>query len=283
MATATATPLDELLPTRARFDLTGKVALVTGGAGGIGRSTASALADLGADVAVVDLKIDTAREVAEFISSRYDVKTTALETDVADEASVVSMFDQVVRDLGGLDVVHSNAGIITGDDSADMPLDSWRRMIDINLTSMFLVNRHAARVMKQAGTRGSVINTASMSGSIVNQAPPGSRHGIAYSTTKAGVKHLTKGMAADYAVDGIRFNSISPGVMISGIHDGFLSQIGISAEDFLATAKSGPSHLPMERFGTMDEIGGIVAFLATDLASFITGADILVDGGTTVW
>jgi NAD(P)-dependent dehydrogenase (short-subunit alcohol dehydrogenase family) len=112
-----------------------------------------------------------------------------------------------------------------------------------------------------------------MSGHIINKLPPGARSNIAYCTTKAGVMHLTKGMAMDFRADGIRFNSISPGYMYSGIHD----QMPQEDLDYLAADE------PLKRFGSMNEIGGIVAFLMTDLASYMTGTDIIVDGGHTVW
>lgn len=274
--------VDSLLPVRERFDLTGRTALVTGAAGGIGRATAAAFADLGASVAIADVpaRLDAAQEVAEQIAKRYNVKAIAVAADVSDEDSVIQMVEETRQKLGGLHVVHSNAGIINATDSADLPLAEWDRMLRINLTGMFLVNRTAGQAMRDQGEGGSIINTASMSGTIINRAIEGSRHAIAYTTTKAGVKHLTKGMAMEYAPYGIRVNSISPGVMISGIHDKALQDLGISYKDFNAGAGE---TVPLGRYGTLDEIGGIVAFLATDLASFITGADILIDGGTTVW
>jgi sorbose reductase len=281
----TAPQVAELRSIKERFSLAGRKAFVTGAAGGIGRTTAAAFAELGADVAIVDIapRLEDAQKVADEIAERFGVNAIAVASDVGDADAVDAMVQTVVEQLGGLDIVHSNAGIVSGEDNADMPVEVWDRMVRVNLTGMFLVNRRAAATMKANGTRGSIINTASMSGSIVNQAPEGGRHGIAYSTTKAGVIHLTKAMAADYALDGIRVNCISPGVMISGIHDAYLQSQGVSYEQFNAAARHAPFSVPMGRFGTMDEIGGIVAFLATDLASFMTGADIVIDGGTTIW
>lgn len=267
---------------RDRFDLSGRSALVTGGAGGIGRATAAAFADLGANVAVADVpaRQEDARAVADGITTEFGVTAIAIAADVTDESAVNGMVSEVSQRLGSLDIVHSNAGIISGSDAPDMPLDEWERMLRVNLTSMFLVNRASGALMRAANIRGSIINTASMSASIVNQAPEGSPHAVAYTTAKAGVKHLTKAMAMNYAPDGIRVNSVSPGVMISGIHDALLRSNGLSIEQFQATARGA---VPLGRYGSLEEIGGIVAFLATDLASFITGADFLVDGGTTVW
>jgi NAD(P)-dependent dehydrogenase (short-subunit alcohol dehydrogenase family) len=115
--------------------------------------------------------------------------------------------------------------------------------------------------------------TASMSGIIVNRAPPGARYGPGYTATKAAVRHLAKTMAMDYAPQNIRVNSISPGIILSGLHDGW-------GEAFFESA---PKDVPLQRFGTLDEIVGIVAYLASDLATYATGSDFVVDGGYTVW
>src|SRR3954451_20518700 len=160
----TAPGVDSLLSVRERFDLTGRIALVTGAAGGIGRATAAAFAELGASVAIADVgpRLDAAEEVAQQIARRFNVKAIAVAADVADEASVVQMVEETSQKLGGLHVVHSNAGIINASDSPDLPLSEWERMLRINLTGMFLVNRTAARLMKDQGAGGSIINTASM-------------------------------------------------------------------------------------------------------------------------
>lgn len=184
------------------------------------------------------------------------------------------MMAEVLRAYGEVNFVHSNAGIISPDDNGDMPLESWNRMLGVNLTGMMLVDQAAAHQMKAQGKGGAVVNTASMSAHIVNEAHgEGARHSIGYTATKAGVLHLTKSFAMDFCRDHIRFNSISPGYMLSGIHD----NIPQSYLDEIA------KDTPMQRFGTMDEIGGLVAFLLSDLATFITGSDVLVDGGHCVW
>ncbi|NQX18314.1 SDR family NAD(P)-dependent oxidoreductase [Rathayibacter sp. VKM Ac-2857] len=284
-AASSATPLSDLRSVKNGFTLAGKKALITGAAGGIGRTTAAAFAELGADIAIIDIapRLEEAQKVADQLAERYGVNAIAVACDVSDSAGVEKTIAHVTRTLGGLDIVHSNAGIVSMNDSPDMPIEEWERVLRVNLNGMFLINRTAAAAMKAAGTRGSIINTCSMSGSIVNRPPEGRRHGIAYSTSKAGVRHLTKAMAADYALAGIRVNSVSPGVMLSGIHDEFLAASNTTNEQFNAAALHEPFSVPMGRFGDMNEIGGIVAFLATDLASYITGADILVDGGTTIW
>lgn len=265
--------LDDLESVKDRFTLEGKNAIVTGAAGGIGRSTAAAIAELGAKVALVDLKIEVAQENADFIAKKYGVKTIALAADVSDPASVDAMVEKVVKEFGGIDAVHSNAGIAVSDDSGEMPFESWQKVVDVNLTSMFLVNKAVALVMRSQGRGGAVVNTASMSGTIINNLGEGKRSNVAYCATKAGVAHLTKGMAMDFRNEGIRFNSISPGYMYSGLHDHMPQE----QLDAMTDAE------PWKRFGSMNEIGGLVAFLLTDLASYMTGADVIIDGGHTVW
>ena len=183
------------------------------------------------------------------------------------------MIETVVRELGGLDCVHSNAGIVANDDTADMPFESWNRMVSVNFTGMFLVDQAAAVWMREHGVKGAIVNTASMSAHIINRCHFGDPHMICYNATKGGVLNLTKGMAMGFAEAGIRFNSISPGYMWSGIHD--------TMDD--ARLEAWANDVPMGRFGSMNEIGGLVAFLVSDLAEYMTGADVLIDGGYCVW
>ena len=268
---STVIPITELLPVKSRFSLEGRKALVTGAAGGIGRSVSSTLAELGADVALVDIKKEAAQQNAEYIADKFRVKTIALGCDVSDESQVNGMIAAAIREFGHVDAVHSNAGILVSGDNGDMPLADWKRMVDVNLTGMFLINQKAAQHMRDTGRGGAIVNTASMSAHIINRNP--NRHMVAYTTTKGGVLHLTKAFAMDFCKYNVRVNSISPGYMYSGIHD------NIPQERLDAVAQQ----VPMGRFGTMNEIGGIVAFLLSDHAGYITGADILVDGGHCVW
>ncbi len=222
---------------------------------------------------LADLRTEKAQENADYIGKKFNVKTLAVQADVSNPDSVKNLFDKTLKEFGVIDAVHSNAGITMPDDNGDMPYESWKKMVDINLNGMYLVNQAAAQIMRDSGRGGAIVNTASMSGHIVNRMPEGLRHSICYTTTKAGVVHLTKSFAADFVKHNIRVNSISPGYMYSGIHDGAPQEmLDLVAKD-----------APMARFGSMDEIGGLVVFLASDLASFITGTDVLVDGGYCIW
>ncbi|MCD8349772.1 MAG: SDR family oxidoreductase [Planctomycetaceae bacterium] len=265
-------PLEKLRSVKESYSLAGKTAVITGGAGGIGYAVSAAVAEMGAAVVLVDLRQDVAQRHADFIAGKFGVRAMSIECDVTDEQNVEEMFVAVAEAIGPVNLVHSNAGItISGGDNADMPIESWRRMVDVNLTSMFIVNRVAARLMRDRGEGGVIVNTASMSGHIVNRNPD--RHLVAYTSTKAAVVHLTKAMAMDFHKDLIRVNSISPGYMYSGLHN------HLPQERLDAMARD----VPMGRFGSMNEIGGIVAFLFSENASYITGADLLVDGGYCCW
>lgn len=255
---------------KARFTLAGKKALVTGAAGGIGRTAAQAFAELGADVALIDIpaKKEVLDTIADKISSKFGVKAIGVEGDVSDEASVKAAIGRIVEKFGTIDVVFNNAGIIMRGDNANVELEKWNNMIAVNLTGILLVGREAANVMIQHKHGGSIINTASMSGHIINRTPT-EEYGFSYTTTKAGVLHLTHGMAANYIKYGIRVNSISPGVVLSGIHD------NIPVEYLGPMVKE----VPIRRFGSLVEVADAVAFLATDMASFMVGSDILIDGG----
>lgn len=269
----TAIAISKLASVRDRFSFEGKKGFVTGAGGGIGRTTAAALAELGAEVALLDIDLDRAWENAEQINRRFGSSCFAMKCDVSDPACVNETMAKLIGRMGEISFVHSNAGVIMPDDNGDMPYDSWKKMLDINLTGMMLVDQAAARQMKAQGKGGAVVNTASMSAHIINRKHGGARHAICYPTTKAGVLHMTKAFAMDFCRDNIRFNSVSPGYMFSGIHD----NIPTAALDTLA------SDTPVKRFGTMDEISGVVAFLLSDLATFITGSDFLVDGGYCCW
>jgi len=258
------------------FGLAGKRAVVTGAAGGIGGACANALAAAGAHLVLADITgaEDRLHQRAKELADEHGVTVTTSLTDVTSPAEVERMMAQSVQDLGGLDVVFSNAGVITGGHAdVDIDYEQWRRNVEVNLNGMFLVGREAARTMIAQGTGGSIINTASMSGMIVNDIMDATRGGSAYAAAKAGVIQLTKSQATQWVASGIRVNAISPGYVESGIHQG----IPQSVLDYCAR------RTPMKRFGTVDEVAGALLYLAGDASSFVTGTNLVVDGGYTCW
>ena len=270
--------INELRSVYDMMSLKGKTAFVTGGAGGIGRSCAAGLAEVGANIVLMDIpqKEDTLKENCRAITDRYGTKAIYLTGDVSDEDSVITMYEEISRQLGTVDVIFSNAGIAYDEDSApSLSVTDWKKMVDVNLTGMFLIDRIGANVMKEQGHKGSIINTASMSGHIINRMTRDmmDKHMCAYAATKAGVVHLTKSVAANYVQNDIRCNSISPGLILSGLHD----HMDMSVLEKIC------SHVPMNRFASLNEIIGIVVYLASDLSSYVTGSDFIIDGGYTIW
>jgi NAD(P)-dependent dehydrogenase (short-subunit alcohol dehydrogenase family) len=263
------------------MSLKGRTAFITGGGGGFGSAAAAGMAEVGANVMLMDLPSAEERisQIAQQIRDRYGAKVGYVLGDVADEKRVKEMIDQTVKEFGSLDICFSNGGVgLSPDNPSDMPLDVWQRVLDVNLTGMFLVGRTAALKMVELGTKnGSLVFTASMSGHIINQNRQGKpEHMVAYAATKAATIHLAKSFAANYAYKNIRSNSISPGLMHSGLH----KRMGWDVSDLPDT---GYPYIPLNRWGTLDEMTGLLVFLASDLSSYITGADIVIDGGYTVW
>lgn len=267
--------INELPSIKNKFTLEGKTAFITGAAGGIGRSSAAAMAELGANVAIMDIaaKEDQLKQCAEEIAQLFGVKVHAMTGDVADEDSVGDMYDEIEEVFGTVDVVHSNAGINLVTDNAGIDLKAWQKMTDVNYTGAMLVARYGAEMMKDHGHGGSVILTASMSGHNINRYWDNSMTQMAYCSGKAGIISLTKAMAVIYADYGIRVNSVSPGYILSGLHDSLPSQF------FEFTKET----VPLKRYGSLDEIVSVIAMLATDLSTYMLGSDVIVDGGYTVW
>jgi NAD(P)-dependent dehydrogenase (short-subunit alcohol dehydrogenase family) len=255
------------------LSLKGKNAMITGGAGGIGRSVGKAMAELGANIALVDIdpRAKELQRLAAEIQEKYGVKAFHVTGNVASEKSVDEFVSKVTETFDKIHILHNNAGVILPEDEDDVPYERWRWLMSIDLDGAFLVGRAVANHMKGHGAGGVIINTASMSGHIINRSP-NHDYGTAYCTAKAAVKHMTKAMAGNYIKYGIRVNSISPGVVLSGIHDNVPAELMEFAR----------GEIPLGRFGCLDEIASIVAFMATDAAGFMVGTDILVDGGQCI-
>jgi NAD(P)-dependent dehydrogenase (short-subunit alcohol dehydrogenase family) len=250
-----------------KMRLDGKVAFVTGGARGIGKSIAVALAEAGADVAIVDMDIAEAEKTAAEIAG-LGVKSLAIKTDVTDEADVNQMIETILAKFGKLDVAFCNAGICINEPAEEMTFAQWKKVIDINLTGVFLTAQAAGKVMiKQGG--GSIINTASMSGHIVNVPQPQ----CAYNASKAGVIQLTKSMAVEWALKNVRVNSISPGYIGTDL---------VVSSDFLKPLiEQWNAMAPLKRLGRPDELQAIAVYLAGDASPFTTGSDFVIDGAFT--
>lgn len=247
-----------------KMRLEGKSIFVTGGARGIGKKIAEALAEAGGNVAIVDIDLVEAQKTAEEISA-LGVKTLAIKADVTNPAEVDSMMEAVLNGLGGLDAAFCNAGICINTPAAEMSLEEWKKVIDINLTGVFLTAQAAGKVMiKQK--KGSIINTASMSGHIVNYPQPQ----CGYNSSKAGVIMLTKSLAVEWATYNVRVNSISPGYIAT--------DLVLNSENLKPLIAQWESMTPIRRLGRPEELQAIAVYLAGDTSDFTTGSDFKIDG-----
>jgi NAD(P)-dependent dehydrogenase (short-subunit alcohol dehydrogenase family) len=258
------------MPTTAgRFG--GKVAIVTGGGGNIGRATALLLAAEGASVTVADLSGDAATRVVDEIEAAGGT-ARAQTTDVTDADAVEAMVRDTVAAYGGLDVLHNNAAAIglnrEDQDIVTMDLDTWRQVLDVNLTGPMLGCRFAIPVMIELGG-GAIVNTASAA------AFYGSKTLAAYGTSKAGLVALTRYVATAYGDRGIRCNAVAPGVVVDRDAQ---AALGGPMGDRLRRYTT--SHL-VGRLGYPEEIAGAVAYLASSDGAFITGETLRIDGGMT--
>lgn len=255
-----------------RFRLDGRTALVTGAAQGIGRAFAHALADAGARVAILDINTAKAEETAQEIS-RKGREALAIYTDVTDETSVEKACGQITGKWGELTIGVNNAGIGVWEDSEEQTMETWEKVLSINLTAVYLCARTEGRIMLGKGY-GKIINTASMSGHIVNMP----QNQSAYNTSKAGVIHLTKSLAAEWAPRGIRVNCISPGYTRTALVNDLLeTPIGKKMMPVWM------NRTPMGKMLDVTDLQGALVFLAASVSDFVTGADILVDGGYCAW
>jgi len=247
------------------FRLDGKKAYVTGGARGIGKSIASALAEAGAAVAIVDIDMDEAQKTASKLK-QAGADVIALQADVTDPESVRSFVSKVAGRFGSVDIAVNNAGICINAPAEDMTLTQWKSVLDVNLTGVFLTSQEAGRQMIRQGSGGAIINIASMSAHIVNHPQPQ----CAYNASKAGVIQLSKSLAVEWIGHGIRVNTISPGYIGT--------ELILSSPALKPLIQIWESMSPTGRIGKPEELQAIAVYLCCDAASFTTGADFVIDG-----
>ena len=241
-----------------RFE--GRVAVVTGGASGIGKATAKRIAAEGGSVVVADLQDDAGRAVVEEIEGSGG-KALYVHLNVTDEQGWADAVAKTVETFGGLDILVNNAGIGDTEPIEVTTIDTWNKVVAVTQTSVFLGMKAAGEALKKSG-RGSVVNISSMYGIVGSGVSP------AYHAAKGAVRLLTKTVALGWAKDGVRVNSVHPGYIDTPI-------LGDTDRDMLTGAT------PMGRLGQPEEIAAMITFLASDDASFATGAEFVVDGGHT--
>lgn len=251
-----------------RFRLDGRVAVVTGGAQAIGFACCEALAEAGARVVILDRNPAT-DAISALQAKGY--QASFVQADVADSTAVDVAAAQVIKEHGRVDVLVCNAGIARSDTPAeDLTDEHWLNVIDVNLNGLFWCCRAFGRSMLSAG-RGAIVNIGSMSGFIVNKPQPQAQ----YNASKAGVHHLTKSLAAEWAARGVRVNAVAP----TYINTPLLAYARTNKPMFDAWLDG----TPMARVGETYEVASAVLFLASDAASLMTGSIVSVDGGYTCW
>ena len=249
-----------------KFNMSGKVACVTGAGQGLGKISAIGLAEAGADIVIADINMESAQKAVDEITA-LGVKSIAVETDVASQDSVNALMEKIVSEFGTIDVMFNNAGIAEGGNAEEMSLEVWKRTIDVNLTGVFICAQAAGKIMIEK-KKGSIINMASMSGKIINDT-----HNVCnYHAAKNGVVALTRAMAVEWAPRNVRVNAISPGYHKSEM-----------AMQFESLFEQWIPNIPMGRLAEVEEMQGLVLFLASDASTYMTGADLITDGGYTLW
>lgn len=245
------------------FSLDNKVAVITGGNRGLGRSMALALADAGADIVIVGRNEEKNNEVVEEIREKGR-KAVSFPTDLRDISAINNMVEEVIQEFGRLDVLVNNAGVSHTQFALDISESDWDKVMDLNVKSLFFCCQAAGRVMKRQGN-GKIINLASVAGAVGDL-------GIAtYTASKAAVINLTRSLALEWVRYGIQVNAIGPAYIETDMNSEALSNPKVLNKIVKKT--------PMKRLGEPDELAGAVILLASDASSYITGQTIFVDGG----
>jgi NAD(P)-dependent dehydrogenase (short-subunit alcohol dehydrogenase family) len=252
------------------MDLSGKVALVTGAGQGIGLAIATVLAEAGADIVVADLNPETGTRAVSEIEA-IGRKAIFIESNVANPDSVDAMVAKSLEHFGQIDILVNNAGIVKNTPAIETGNDEWLRIIDVNVNGVFWCSRTVAKHMLERKS-GVIVNIASMSGMIVNKPQPQT----SYNVSKAAVIMMTKSLAAEWARDGIRVNSVSPGYIGTELVKDVLKQ----SDEWSAIWHD---MTPIGHIGEPLDVAHAVLFLASNASKFATGSNLVIDGGYTVW
>jgi NAD(P)-dependent dehydrogenase (short-subunit alcohol dehydrogenase family) len=253
---------------RELFDLSGRVAVVTGGATGLGLQMAAALAELGAAVALAARDGERCEAVAGDLAAAHGVEAAGFACDVRDPDAVAGLAAAVNERLGRVDVLVNNAGTAWGAPPESTPLHGWQKVVDVNLTGMFLCTQAFGRGMIEAGG-GAIVNIASVTG--LRGTAPEVLDSIAYTSTKGAVIAFTRDLAVKWARHGVRVNAIAPGWFDTDLSRAVIERSG---EALLGT-------IPMRRLGGDTDLAGAVAYLASPASAYVTGHTLVVDGGVS--
>ncbi len=248
------------------FDLGGRAAIVTGGGAGIGRDIADGLAEAGADLVLCARKQERCEAAAAELAERHGVRAIGMRCDVRDRDEIQAVVDRTKREYGTVDVLVNNAGTTWGAPAEDYPLEGWRKVIDVNLTGVFLFSQAAGREMIAQGG-GKIVNVASIAA--FGGSPPELMDAVGYNASKGGVVGFTRDLAVKWARHAINVNAIAPGWFPTEMSNILLDA---RTEEFL-------ERIPLGRFGGRDDLKGAAVFLASPASDFVTGHVLVVDGG----
>jgi len=248
------------------FDLTGKVAIVTGGGTGLGRQMAEALAEAGADLVLCARKAERCEQAARELA-QTGVRALGLRCDIRDSTEIEGIVRRTVDELGRVDILVNNSGTSWGAPPEDVPLAGWQKVIDVNLTGAFLFAQSVGRVLIEQGEGGKIVNVASVAA--FRGAPQDAMNSIPYNASKGGVVALTIDLAVKWAPHRINVNAIAPGWFPSDL----------SASTLAAAGDRLVGRIPLGRYGSPDDLKGAVVFLASAASDYVTGTTLVVDGG----
>ncbi len=249
------------------FDLSGRVAVVTGGSVGIGQQMAEGLAEAGANVVLAARRLERCEEAADKIIKELGVKALPVACDVSSQESVINLIATTIKEFGKIDIMFNNAGVVWGEAAVDHKLKGWKKCLDINLNGCFFGCQEAGREMIKQGY-GKIINISSVTGIVGAEAE--ATDALGYTVSKGGIAIMTKDLAVKWARYGINVNAICPGYFPSEITQ---YTIGTSMGDRLMT------HIPMKRWGGDEDLKGAAVYLSSDASNYVTGHILAVDGG----
>ncbi len=250
------------------FDLTGRVALITGGSRGLGLQIAEALGEMGARLVLTARKQGELDEAVKHLAGQK-IDATAVACDLGKTDAIAPLVDTVLKQRGTIDILVNNAGATWGAPTVDYPLDAWEKVLRLNLTATFLLTQEVGRKAMIPAKHGKIVTVASIAG-MIGTSPP-MVPTIAYNTTKAGLINFTRALAAEWAPYNITVNAIAPGFFPTKMSKGVLETYGDALQE----------RNPMRRVGGPEELKGVAVLLASEASSFITGQTIAVDGGVT--
>ncbi|MBS4210887.1 SDR family oxidoreductase [Neobacillus rhizophilus] len=251
------------------FNIENKVAFITGGGRGLGRQIAEAYASSGCHIAVCSRHLDQCEETAQYLEEKYGVKAKGYSCNIQSENEVNELVNQILSDFGQIDILVNNSGATWGAPVEEMPLEAWEKVMNVNLTGMFLVTKAVGKQMIERRS-GKIINIGSVAG--IKAEPPEVLNAIGYSTSKAAVHHFTKDLARKWARHQIYVNAIAPGFFPSKMTKHVLAERGEEIK----------KHNPLGRIGDDHALMGAALYFASPASDFVTGQVLAVDGGSTL-